>query len=98
VALSNQGRVFASGLIGGGSTATIEEQTERTRFRLVSLQARAKAITAGLSGAAAVTVDGRAYIWGRFGEAIINVPRRIEREKKGNSLGDDRFFSVKVGD
>jgi alpha-tubulin suppressor-like RCC1 family protein len=35
VALSDKGRVFVAGLIGGGSAGSIEEQTDRTRFRLL---------------------------------------------------------------
>jgi len=46
---------------------------------LVQFQAKIVKITAGLSGASALTADGTAYIWGRFGKSIINVPKRIER-------------------
>ena len=79
IALSNRGRVFEAGLIGGSNSATIDELSERTRFRLVQFQAKIVKITAGLSGASALTADGTAYIWGRFGKSIINVPKRIER-------------------
>ena len=83
--LSNKGRVFVAGLIGGGSSATIDEQTERTRFKLVQFQTKIVKISAGLSGASALTSDGAAYFWGRFGKVIINIPKRIDREKKGSS-------------
>lgn len=43
-------------------------------------------ITAGLSGAGILTTDGSAYIIGRFGKIVINVPKKIERERIGMSM------------
>lgn len=48
----------------------------------MQFQSKITKISAGLSGASAMTADGAAYIWGRFGKALINLPKRIEREKK----------------
>jgi len=79
LALSNRGKVFISGLIGGGVVGTLEEQLEKTRFRELQFTAKVQAITAGLSGAAILAADGSAYILGRFGKIVINVPKRIER-------------------
>lgn len=78
VALSNAGRVFVSGLIGGGLPGSIEEQTERTRFRVIEIAENIQSIDAGLSGASALTSDGKAFIWGRFGKILLNIPRRIQ--------------------
>lgn len=58
-----------------------------------------QSISAGLSGASALTVDGKALIWGRFGRTVINVPQKIKTDLKEQSFQADNIFSeVKVGD
>lgn len=79
MALSNKGKVYVTGLIGGGPVATLEEQLEKTRFRELQIGQKVHSITAGLSGAGILTIDGSAFILGRFGKIVINVPKRIER-------------------
>ena len=79
LALSNRGRIFVAGLIGGSGGTSIEEQTERTKFRVVDMPCRIERISAGLSGAGLISTDECAYFWGRFGKVLINSPKKIER-------------------
>ena len=77
VALSNRGRVFIAGLIGGGAVGSLEEQLDKARFTELDLGCKISAISAGLSGASALTEEGTAFIWGRFGKTVLNVPRSL---------------------
>jgi alpha-tubulin suppressor-like RCC1 family protein len=98
VALSNKGRVFVTGLIGGGPLGTLEEQLDKTRFKELEFNGKVTTISAGLSGAGMLTSEGAAYIWGRFGKIVINVPQKVEREKKGLGSSTDLFSEVRIGD
>ena len=57
LALSNRGRMFIAGLIGGSGGTTIEEQTERTKFKMVDMSLKIERISAGLSGAGMISTD-----------------------------------------
>lgn len=78
VALTNKGRVLACGVIGAPAISTLEDQIEKTKFREVSFDTPIAAISAGLSGAAAISNDGVGYFWGKFGKTVVNVARRVE--------------------
>lgn len=99
IALSNRGRVFAAGSLGSMSSATLDEQMEKSRFREVLFSERIEKISAGLSGATAITAEGLAYFWGKFGKNTYGTPKRVETEKKGLvNNSKDVFADGKVGD
>jgi alpha-tubulin suppressor-like RCC1 family protein len=77
VVLTNQGRVLACGVIGTLAISTLEDQLDKTKFREISFDTSIAAISAGLSGAAAISNDGVGYFWGKFGKTVVNVPRRV---------------------
>ncbi len=78
VVLTNKGRVLACGVIGTPTISTLEDQLEKTKFREVSFDVPIVAISAGLSGAAAISSEGAGFFWGKFGKTVVNVPRRVE--------------------
>jgi len=85
IALTNKGRIFSCGLIGGGSATTIDEEIEKTKFKPITLDFKVEKIRAGLSGAVALTKEGHAFIWGKFGKTTLNIPKRCQRIKKSLS-------------
>lgn len=77
VVLTSKGRVLSCGIIGSPSINTLEDQLEKTRFKEVPFDTPIAAISAGLSGAAAITTEGVAFFWGKFGKTVVNVPRKV---------------------
>jgi alpha-tubulin suppressor-like RCC1 family protein len=77
IALTNKGRIFGCGILGATGINTLEDQIEKTRFKEIVFEDKIERISAGLSGAAAITSEGAAYFWGKFGKAIINVPKKV---------------------
>lgn len=72
---------------------------ERTKFKEIEFDSPISTISAGLSGAAAISNDGIGYIWGKFGKNTINVPRRVEVQRRGIA-GNAReiFVDGRIGD
>ena len=92
IALSNKGRVFACGALGTVGATTLEEQIEKTKFREIEVEGTVEQIFAGLSGAAVITNEGTAYFWGKYGKININIPKKVEVEKKGLSNNSRTAF------
>lgn len=77
IVLTNKGRVLACGMLGAVTMSTLEDQLEKTKFKEIVFDSQIASISAGLSGAAAITIEGVAYFWGKFGKIVVNVPRRV---------------------
>lgn len=43
-------------------------------------------ISCGLSGTVALSRDGFAYVWGRFGKLVYNLPKKISNKLWEDSL------------
>ena len=94
LALSNKGRVFGSGFQNVSSNT--DDYLERSGFRPVAIDKAVKVISAGLSGSAAVTVDGSVYVWGKFGKVSFSIPSQIKSAQ--DNIRDDLFVDARVGD
>lgn len=99
IVLSNKGRVFVCGSLGNTSSATLDEQMEKSKFKEIAFSEKIEKISAGLSGATAITVEGIAYFWGKFGKNTYGTPKKVEIEKKGlMNNSKDLFADGKIGD
>lgn len=98
LALTSQQRLFLCGLLGNSPATTIDEQLERTKFREIVIDCRVDKIRAGLSGAMAISREGFAYVWGKFGRTTIHAPKKVQREKKSLTAGEETYVEGRVGD
>ncbi len=50
---------------------------EKSKFKLIEVDAKFIRISCGLSGAVALSREGHAYVWGRFGKLVYNFPKKV---------------------
>lgn len=76
----------------------MDEQIEKTKFKVIQFDCKIEKIRAGLSGAVAFSKEGHAFIWGKFGKTTINIPKKAQRMKKSLNQIEDQYVNGEVGD
>lgn len=80
MALSNKGRIFGCGYQGSSlPLAATDEFMEKAKFKQIEIDSKIISINCGLSGAGAISREGYAYVWGRFGKVVFNVPKKLSK-------------------
>lgn len=73
---------------------------DKAKFKHIALDHKIVQISSGLSGAGVLTKEGLAYVWGRFGKSIHNVPKKVSKLQaiSVDSQESDRYCEIRVGD
>jgi alpha-tubulin suppressor-like RCC1 family protein len=68
------------------SSSINEEYMEKSKFKLIQIDGRIISVSCGLSGSVALSQEGQAYVWGRFGKLIYNIPKKVSNKALDNIL------------
>ena len=69
--------MFACGY-QGTQTDGSDDFMEKSKFKPIFMNQFISSISCGLSGAAALSKEGHAFVWGRFGKLVYNVPKKVK--------------------